>query len=304
MIDTRATSPLPRSVSVSLNGIDQSTQDWMRQCQPMLQFRKTRSDDITVACYGDDYHRALAADYDYNNKHNIRNLLCLLQACPDSFIHLLQLHVRHVIFPGMPFDTEAFRLAVQTVPPIAKEHVPPFFSVSHAPPSIQYLPVKTSSDLHMAVSTTKEFFYEHEHSVSQADNASLAVKEALTNAIYHGFRQIDSHERKYDPETFDVLDDKDCVAVTIGSDSNWIIIRIADNAGALGPLRFANSLDRQISQRGLLDSRGRGFHLMHNLADRMVVTLKRGEATSIELYFLKTPSNKSSIIKHFELFEL
>src|SRR5690606_201511 len=139
------------------------------------------------------------------------------------------------------------------------------------------------------------------HSDNQSDAASLVVKEALTNAIYHSFRRNDSHERKYDPDTFAALEQSDQVTMTIAASSEWIIVRIADNAGALGPLLFANSLDRQASQRGLLASRGRGFYLMRNLSDRMVVTLQRGESTAIELYFLKDRPPGTRMKKHFEL---
>src|SRR5690606_2902018 len=130
------------------------------------------------------------------------------------------------------------------------------------------------------------------------DNVTLVLREALTNAIFHSYREPGSHSRKYSPETFLGLYDEDSVEVTLSATPQWFRLSVRDNSGSLGPLSVANSLDRHRSEQGVLDSRGRGFYLMRHLSHRMIIRIQRGLATTVDLYFLRRENGPFS--RHFE----
>lgn len=292
--------------TVSLFGVHEDLRDWILCSAPLAQFTLTRRPETSIAVYGDNYGRWLNQDYEINALHNLRTVLCLTHVCTSSYLDLLRLHVRHIIYPGLDYDAEAMALAVTPSHKLIPEEGRQFVTLQPDTPllSVETYSVTNASDIETVLARTADFFTRHGHSSEQAAGAGLVVKEGITNCIFHAFRQKGSHERKYNPDEFSTLDGEDTVNVIFGKTDREIVMRIQDNSGSLAPLRIANSLDRQTTEQGIFDSRGRGFYLMRHLSDRAVLLVHRGISTATELYFLQTPGrSQGETLRHFELLE-
>lgn len=300
-------SDLPFFPSVWLHGVDEDIRGWIMAQAPEAEYSLTRSESTQAVVYCLDYLRRLMADFSANTKHETRGVLCLLETCCDSYMDLLRLHVRHIIYPDAPFADEAVRLAIN--PQIVlQRRGNPFFSTEN-PDELEGLErwtIRSRDDVNVVMDNAQDYFERSGHSAPRCAAAGIAVKEAVTNCIFHGFRRAGSHERKYNPDDFTALDDADQVEVRAGRTDKMIVLRISDNAGVLSALRIGNSLDRQKSEQGLMDSRGRGFYLMNQMADRTVIFVFKGRSTTVELYFLKDADadrTDGERLRHFELVE-
>jgi anti-sigma regulatory factor (Ser/Thr protein kinase) len=305
MMESLTSQMLQETRMVYLFGMENSTREWIIQQVPEAQFSLVRKEGLAIACYGNEYHAPLSQDYDLNASTGVRTVLCLTHPCCDSYMDLLQLHVRHIIYPGAPFASEAMRLAIFAPKLLSSQSRAEFFSLPAGKiEELEEFSVRTSGDVEDIMERSTLFFQQRGHSDTQADAAALVVKEAVTNSLFHGFREVGSHERKYDPANFSSLDERDSVAVCLAKTGNSIVLRVSDNAGSLSPLRVGNSLDRQKTERGLFDNRGRGFYLMRHLTQRAVIIVQRGVATALELYFMKDqPEEQEPVLRNFEFFQ-
>ncbi len=300
-------SSIPFFPSVWLHGVNEAVRFWVMAQAPEAQYSLTRSESTTAVVYSSDYLRRLMADFSDNTKHETRGVLCLLDLCSDSYLDLLRLHIRHIIYLEAPFAEEAIRLAINPQN-VLQRRANPFLSTEN-PDELEGLEnwtVRSRDDVNLVMDNAQNYFERNGHSAPRCAAAGLAVKEAVTNCIFHGFRRPGSHERKYEPDDFIALDDSDQVEVRAAHTDNMIVLRISDNAGVLSALRVGNSLDRQKSDRGLMDRRGRGFYLMNQMTDRTVIVVFKGASTTLELYFLKDPPASrldGERLRHFELME-
>jgi anti-sigma regulatory factor (Ser/Thr protein kinase) len=295
--------------------MEKGVRDWIMAHVPEAEYSLVRKGGAAVACYGDDSAQLLADDYEVNAIERTRTLLCLSRPCCDSYLDLLRLHVRHIIYPDAPFAGEAIRLAIFAPNAQSTLSGKGFFSLpsEHILES-SFMSMSGGVAIGEIVAKSGEFLQRCGHSEHQASAAELVVKEAVTNCVFHAFRQAGAPERKYEPEKFEGLEDGDEVSVCLAKTDNGVAIRVTDNAGTLGPLRLGNSLDRHRTDRGLFDSRGRGFYLMRQLSQRLVVIVERGVGTSLEIYFMKGSPGQAQAVgtsgtedeskRNFELFEL
>lgn len=302
-IDIELLSSIP---TVTLAAMDQAIRAWVVQNVPQVRYSLARGTEARVIVYGDDYEIPLQQDYHLNRERHVRAVLCLTHPCCASYLNLLSLHVRQIIHVGALYDREALRLALDMAPRgISAER--PIYSLNPAAAvrRMEKTLIEKAEDIARAVDLATQFAAAAGLEEGQRAAAGLVVKEAITNAVFHAFRKESSHERKYEPGAFVSFDDTDRVKVVLAETDDEVVIRVSDNSGALPPLKIANSLDRQMTDRGLMDSRGRGFYLMRQMTDRLVVLVTRGESTACELYFLKARHEAESVQqKHFELLEL
>lgn len=298
---------VPFFPSVWLHGVDEGLRVWIMTQVPEAQYSLTRSESTQAVVYSSDYLRRLMADFPDNTAHETRGILCLSDVCCDSYLDLLRLHIRHITYPEEPFAEEAIRLAINPQGVLQRRDCP-VLSMEN-PGELEGLEswtIRSRDDVNLVMDKAQDYFERNGHSMARCAAAGIAVKEAVTNCIFHGFRQPGSHERKYTPEDFTALEDSDQVDVRAAHTDNLIVLRISDNAGVLSALRVGNSLDRQKSERGLMDSRGRGFYLMNQMADRTVIIVFKGQSTTLELYFMKDPPADRADgerLRHFELVE-
>lgn len=302
LIDIELLASIP---TVTLVGIDQAIRAWIMQSVPQVQYALTRRCHNGVVVYGDNYESLLQHDYRVNSEQHMRAVLCLTHPCCATYLNLLSLHVRHIVHIGTAYDREALRLALGVDPGVISPGRP-IYSLGSAADlrRVEKKLIHTAEDVALAVDLATRFAESAGLNDSQQAAAGLVVKEAITNALFHAFRKASSHERKYEPGAFTAVEDNDRVKVVLVETPENVVIRVSDNSGALPPLKVANSLDRQTTERGLMDSRGRGFYLMRQMTDRLVVIVTRGRSTACELYFSKTPQGEPPQHRHFELLEL
>lgn len=303
MIKSSAHTVVPAPASVYLCDLSPDVRDWIISQAPEVKYTTQVSSATQVIVYGDDFAEHLTRDYSRNSELGARLILCLTTDCCESYVELLRLGVHHIVFPGHPFDTQALHLALKSSSYLSPLGYPGRLLSSPTGKSAEVVAnVLTADDLANVLEQTKQFFTDSGYPDYSAEGASLTVKEAVTNSLFHGFRRSGSHERKYEPSSFSRLADDDKVTVAMGHDEERIILAIYDNAGCLGPLSVGNSLDRQRTEQGLYDSRGRGFHLMRHLSQRTIIGIERGISSFVELTFVKDPSADS--LRHFELIEI
>lgn len=120
--------------------------------------------------------------------------------------------------------------------------------------------------------------------ISNIELLSIAILEAITNALYHA-PQTSEGQKKYNRgELITQLDPNDIVDIYYGWDSEKLGISVIDKAGKLTRDEILYWLNRNVTGTGILDTHGRGFYLMHCIVDRLIVNIKPNELT--ELIFL------------------
>lgn len=112
----------------------------------------------------------------------------------------------------------------------------------------------------------------------------LALDELINNALFHAFRESDGSE-KYSPETFDALDNSECIDLEIGRNSIETWISVTDNSGSLTLDHVVNTVERHVRAEGLMDDRGRGLFLTRSLSDRMAVIIHQNHFTQVVANF-------------------
>lgn len=258
------------------------------------------------AIYGEDHSKFLTSDNHNDKLAQCRGAICLSRQIEGSYLDLYRHNIWHVIYRNEPFSQEALRLALICAAgryPVEScgnfhEFVPP-----PAPIDQMEFPVWSLGNGQSYDPGVTEFFARNSLPDDLYQPVCLCLKEAVTNAIFHGFREAGTHNRKYTPDTFHGLYDHDYVAVNLTLTPDWLSVRVWDNSGSLGPLSVANSLDRHTSSAGLMDSRGRGFYLMQKLSQRLVVCIRRRKETSVHMYFLRHPVSQNTL-RHLEVITL
>ena len=76
----------------------------------------------------------------------------------------------------------------------------------------------------------------------------------------------------------------------------YAAVAVSDNQGLLAPHALWEGFYRQASQRGLLDSSGRGLCLVHALSQLLVLTIWPGERTEIVAFLGAGPRGKEKPI--------
>lgn len=113
---------------------------------------------------------------------------------------------------------------------------------------------------------------------------SIAILEAIMNAIYHAPRNK-TGEKKYERgELIKTLENEDSVEINYAWDDEKLGISVRDNAGKLTKEDVLFWLERNMTGTNVLDTSGRGFYLMHCIVDRLIINIKTDEFT--ELIFL------------------
>lgn len=114
-------------------------------------------------------------------------------------------------------------------------------------------------------------------SIKEKELISVAVLEAITNAIYYqGEPTPDLREKPISD-----LSSNEEVEVKYGYDNDKFAVAVRDKAGKLKAEDVFFWMDRNFSGAGLLDTHGRGFYLMHCIVDRLIINIKPGSLTEI-----------------------
>lgn len=117
--------------------------------------------------------------------------------------------------------------------------------------------------------------------INNVELVSIAILEALTNALYHAPRN-DEGKKKYTRDSIiESIEDTDIVKVEYGWDNEKFGISVLDNSGHLNRDDVLYWLNRNITGANVLESSGRGLYLMHSIADRLVINIKKGIKTEI-----------------------
>ncbi len=301
---------MAQSTSISVPIIAVRTEDtellaWLSNCLEVPVSSEVTLDSRFVI-YGQDHGQFLSLDNHNQKLTHCRAALCLTSQVDVSYLDLYRHNVCHVIYRNEPFAGEALRLAILTTGPQKALIACSNFHEFQSPPEIietLEFPVISSDVSKSFQAPVMDFFARNPFPEEVVQAVCLCLKEAITNAIFHGFREEGTHNRKYTPETFHGLYDNDYVAVNLTLTPAWLSVRVWDNSGSLGPLSVANSLDRHIFNQGLMDSRGRGFYLMQKLAQRLVVCIRRRQETSIQMYFLRKRAPQNAL-RHLEVIAL
>lgn len=120
--------------------------------------------------------------------------------------------------------------------------------------------------------------------VTNIELLSIAILEAITNALYHGPRDPKGG-KKYDRGiNIQQVEVGDTVNITYGWDDEKLGIAIQDNGGSLSKEEVLYWLNRNATGTNVLDTSGRGFYLMHCIVDRVIINIKPKKLT--ELIFL------------------
>lgn len=258
------------------------------------------------AIYGEDHSKFLTSDNHDNKLTQCRGALCLDRQVENSYLDLYRHNITHVIYRNEPFAVEVLRLALLAAGDKSAIDSCGSFQEFNPPPQVTdqaEFPIIFLNNGHSYESRVTDFFERNSLPDELFQAVCLCLKEAVTNAIFHGFREAGTHNRKYTPDTFHGLYDDDYVAASLTLTPEWLSVRVWDNSGSLGPLSVANSLDRHASNAGLMDSRGRGFYLMQKLSQRLVVCIRRRKETSVQMYFLRQPATQNSL-RHLEVVTL
>lgn len=249
-----------------------------------------------VVIYDDNYRKFIREHADAGSNVIPRVVLCLTGECDDSYLDLYSLNVRHIIYPKSPFASDALCLAIV---PASVEALGDSEGAGAVDTQIHV--IRTIEDYYGLAQKLESFLQLNDFS-QFVGSAQMVMREALTNAVFHSFREKGSHSRKYSPETFLGFYDSDNVNVTFEASKDWFSIAVNDNSGSLGPLSIMNSLDRHRSELGKHDMRGRGFFIMRHVSHRMIICIRRGSATVVKLYFLRDAPQ--TFCRHVELVEI
>jgi len=282
-----------RLASYCVNSHDEGLKNWLAK----IAGDEVPCESAPVVVMGDDFGE-LICERDSSQRQPVA--LCLGAGYDGSFLAAYQAGVRHIIFRNEQFGKEAFTLVRLFYGGDGRALTD--FCEFTPPPQIlasERWPVALPADIQAVEERARDFALEHGYGEDCQQGVCLCVTEGVTNAIYHGFREPGSYDRKYHPELFHGLYDGDSVEVQMWATPEWLALRISDNSGSMGPMRLPNALDRHRTEKGLMDSRGRGLYLMQHLAARMVVQVVRGRRTAVDLYFTKDET--TSPLRHFEL---
>ncbi|MFW5870775.1 MAG: hypothetical protein ACOCVL_03810 [Candidatus Sumerlaeota bacterium] len=124
----------------------------------------------------------------------------------------------------------------------------------------------------------------------------LLLEEMVNNAALHAFR-TPRNQPKYGPNPKGELDADDQILIEWATEdpdngAPYGAICVMDNQGVLAPGQIWRRLFRQSSQRGLLDTSGRGVYLTHLLTGLMGITVWPGQWTETIAFLTPAYSNE------------
>jgi DNA-binding NarL/FixJ family response regulator len=129
----------------------------------------------------------------------------------------------------------------------------------------------------------------------------ILLEELITNAVYHA--PVDKFGReKYEKHSNVELQENEVVRLTLGADSEKYGVSVMDTSGKLTKEQVLFRIDRHVHAEGVLDESGRGLHMSRMYADRLVVNIKKDQAT--EVIFLNYTNKKYSGYKPLYINEL
>jgi CheY-like chemotaxis protein len=112
---------------------------------------------------------------------------------------------------------------------------------------------------------------------------SIAILEAITNALYHAPRSGGGQKKYERGALIDKLDTSEVVKISYGWDAEKLGISITDQSGNLSRNDVLYWLERNVKGTNILDTSGRGFYLMHCIVDRLIINIKQEQMTEIIL---------------------
>ncbi len=141
----------------------------------------------------------------------------------------------------------------------------------------------------------KEFTLQNSSEISQIE-ASIAaeikrfhpsetlvqvlLEELLTNAMYHAPLDAEGN-KKYTKHSKVKLSDAEKIKIHLGKDSEKYGVSVHDTSGHLTKEQVLYRLDRHMQGEGVLDENGRGLHMSRMYADRLIINIKRNNATEV-----------------------
>lgn len=126
----------------------------------------------------------------------------------------------------------------------------------------------------------------------------LIVNELINNAFFHSF-VTQSGSEKYSPRHFSELVDPDRVTLEIAAGQGSIALAVEDNRGTLEPAEVIKYMLRQTSGEGVFDSHGRGFYLISNLVDHLMISLERDKRARISTLTHSSPDDPMHTLNFF-----
>lgn len=211
------------------------------------------------------------------------------------FVSLNKYDIFTVIVRTAPLDFDELQVAVENMIYPAKA-----FGLRRylrAPAEVHEKVILSLTDKQAMMEEALEFFRRFRPHDTDVSQIRLAVEELINNAIYHAFRRATGDE-KYKLGAFDHLDRGEQIFVEFGCDKRYLACSVTDNQGTLDVPTVMKKLERQITQEGILDERGRGLYLTRTLSDKMIINIHPTVRTQIILLFAH---RKNSKIKPFYL---
>ncbi len=150
--------------------------------------------------------------------------------------------------------------------------------------------ITTRQEKNQTIEEIINFFAMNEYEIHELYDVRLIMEEIINNALFHAFRNPDGSE-KYQPGSFEFLDNNEEVAIEFGSDATTIGFSVTDNRGILTPELVIGKLARQYYREGLFDESGRGVYLARMLSGNMVINIHRGRRTQMICIFYEKRLN-------------
>lgn len=116
--------------------------------------------------------------------------------------------------------------------------------------------------------------------IQNTELISIALLEAITNALYYTGSSIKRYEKLSDQK---LLKNQE-IEIKYGWDSEKFAVSVEDKAGKLSKKEVMYWLERNMTGDGVLDTHGRGFYLMHCIVDRLIININKNIKT--ELIFI------------------
>jgi DNA-binding NarL/FixJ family response regulator/anti-sigma regulatory factor (Ser/Thr protein kinase) len=108
----------------------------------------------------------------------------------------------------------------------------------------------------------------------------ILLEELITNAVYHA--PVDNKGQvKYKKHSDVALEDGEMVRIVLGIDSEKYGVSVTDTSGKLTKETVLYRIDRHVHDEGILDESGRGLHISRLYADRLIINIKKNQATEV-----------------------
>jgi len=122
----------------------------------------------------------------------------------------------------------------------------------------------------------------------------MILSEVLTNAVYYGSLDLPGDSKDTWKHDF-VLPEENAVDVEFAQGDGCQAITVTDHGGRLERHTVLHWLQRQISHDenglpvGIFDNHGRGFFITRSFADRLSISIERGQRCEVTLLLYDGP---------------